>query len=440
MNNEINIKNLSFKFEEETVLNGVDLAIEQGQFLVILGASGSGKSTLLRILSNILPSKKTDLLNGEISLFGQSPSEYLSSGKLSFMFQEASLMPNLTVRDNISLPRKLRGLPINNDHIQDLLNVVGLSKDQNKYPKELSGGMKTRVSLARAFVTKPELLLLDEPFSALDISWKYDLYKYLHELAARFKTTIVVVTHDIQEAVILGNKLVILSKSGYILNQLNLNKEKFKDFSFSGINNKIKSNLTTILDIQTKIMVDGIREDYSREEALEMVKQLILKEDLQKEISDYEIKEIQAVKKHILDADIFSNLISLWHKTQNRHLKNELMWRILDNKNASDEIHKEIKNFIYRDWDKYVKEVQKEQYFQQVKIIENTQERLINTEYPSTKDWLYITYMRAMAVGDINLECAVEDFVDNYKKTHDYKKFSKFFEPFQKSKKIKFEK
>ncbi len=258
MQNQIEIKNINFSFDKDTqIINDVSVSIAKGAFLSILGASGSGKSTLLRIISNILPSGKNNILEGTISVFGKTPNEYLDTGRLSFMFQESSLMPNLSVRDNIIFPLKLRGKEINTNLIDDLLKIVGLESHQYKYPSELSGGMKTRVSLARAFVTKPELLLLDEPFSALDISWKYELYQYLYEFTKKYNTTVILVTHDIQEAVILGDSIMVLSKYGSILNKIKSIKAEKSNLSFEKINKIIEENFHSILALQRDILLDG---------------------------------------------------------------------------------------------------------------------------------------------------------------------------------------
>jgi len=180
-----------------------------------VGPSGCGKSTLMRIISGILPSTKSNQFSGQITIHGQTPDEYRQTGKLTFMFQEATLMPNLTVKENIELPLKIKGKK-DNAKVNELLATVGLTEYKNYLPKQLSGGMKTRVSLARSFVTQPELLLLDEPFSALDIAWKSKLYVELENLRNKYNTTVVVVTHDVQEALLLANKVAVLSKHGIV--------------------------------------------------------------------------------------------------------------------------------------------------------------------------------------------------------------------------------
>lgn len=200
----------------KTVLNNVSFSLQKGETLAIVGASGSGKSTILRLISGILPVAKKNELSGKILINNQSPAEYVKEGKLSFMFQEPTLFPNLSVKENIALPLKVKNQS-DEKKVNHLIEIVGLSGFEDYLPKDLSGGMKTRVALARSFVTNPELLLLDEPFSSLDIAWQDALYYELKELKNEFSTTVVLVTHDITEAIALSDKIICLSIEGKIL-------------------------------------------------------------------------------------------------------------------------------------------------------------------------------------------------------------------------------
>jgi ABC-type nitrate/sulfonate/bicarbonate transport system ATPase subunit len=212
----IRTNNISFSYSsEQQVLNSISFFLEKGKTLAIVGASGCGKSTLLRIISGILPNDKSNFLQGSITVNSQTPDDYRQTGKLAFMFQEATLMPNLTVRENIALPLKIKG---QNDtqKINSLIKAAGLEAAADYLPKKLSGGMKTRVALVRSFVTNPELLLLDEPFSALDIAWKSKLYVELEKLREITNTTIVVVTHDVQEVLLLADHIIVLNSLGSV--------------------------------------------------------------------------------------------------------------------------------------------------------------------------------------------------------------------------------
>lgn len=415
-NNQIKINNLSFGFsKDETILNGINLTVNQGDFLSILGASGSGKSTLLRIISSIIPSVN----EGEVSIFGKTPKEYLDTGKLSFMFQEASLMPNLNVRDNIGFPLKLRGQEIDNDFIDELLDIVGLKGHQNKYPSELSGGMKTRVSLARAFVTKPEVLLLDEPFSALDISWRYELYSYLKNFASTFSTTVLLVTHDIQESILLGNDIVILSKGGYITDSKKPIDNDVKHYGYQAVNRVIKENTNILLDIQTKIIVDGIRESTDYKEAFSFAHLVLKKIDLNEILHQEMFDNFQLFKPYVDDEQLFNLLMQIWNGSTSWELKQELMWRILDSKLADDSVHSKVYNFITSNWDAFAKKSQQQKYFQPSELFKDTEERLNNKDYPSEKDWLYLVYLKAMTNHSEDISKKATDFTKSYlKKKH----------------------
>ena len=211
----IHFQNISFSYlPDKQVLNKVSFSLDKGKTLAIVGVSGCGKSTLLRIIAGILPGNKY-LLEGNITVCGKTPDAYRQMGKLSFMFQEPTLMPNLTVKENITLPLKVKSVKDTRD-VNDLIATVGLEEAKNYLPKQLSGGMKTRVALARSYVTFPELLLLDEPFSALDIGWKSRLYVELEKLKEITNTTIIIVTHDVQEALLLADHVIVLNFLGFI--------------------------------------------------------------------------------------------------------------------------------------------------------------------------------------------------------------------------------
>jgi ABC-type nitrate/sulfonate/bicarbonate transport system ATPase subunit len=178
-----------------------------------VGSSGSGKSTILRLIAGLLQENNENIFNGKILIDGKTPLEYQQSGLLTLMFQSPNLFPNLSVRENISLPLEIMKCS-NMELVDQMLNVVGLSAEHNILPRKLSGGMKTRVALARAFITRPQLLLLDEPFTALDVAWKDVLYAELKELSRRFQTTVILVTHDIEEATLLADKILCLGIDG----------------------------------------------------------------------------------------------------------------------------------------------------------------------------------------------------------------------------------
>lgn len=190
-------------------LKDMDLAIGQHEFVSLLGPSGCGKSTALRLIAGL-----GGVTNGSIDW---PQAAYDSSGQaipeLGFVFQEPTLMPWATVFDNVYLPFKLKykSKRAVRDQVMQALADVGLSGFEHVYPRELSGGMKMRVSIARALVTKPKLLLMDEPFAALDEITRIKLNKDLLRLWQTEKWTVIFVTHSVYESVYLSNRIVVMA-------------------------------------------------------------------------------------------------------------------------------------------------------------------------------------------------------------------------------------
>lgn len=184
-------------------LQGVDLAVEPGQFVSLVGPSGCGKSTVLRLVAGLgQPS------GGQIE-WGLRPEER----NLAFVFQDAALMPWASVVDNVHLPLKLKGKSLRGCRadIQEALNRVNLAGVERSYPRQLSGGMKMRVSIARALVTQPNVLLMDEPFGALDEMTRSKLNSDVLALWEQMRWTVLFVTHNIYEAVYLSNRVVVMA-------------------------------------------------------------------------------------------------------------------------------------------------------------------------------------------------------------------------------------
>jgi NitT/TauT family transport system ATP-binding protein len=190
----------------QTVLDSVNLTISKGEFVSLIGPSGCGKSTALKLISGLaVPT------SGTISVDGMTPKN--AREIISFIFQDATLLPWRTVQQNVGLGLELEGV-INkrrNDRTSQLLELVGLQHMANAYPRELSGGMKMRVSIARALATSPRLLLMDEPFAALDEISRDRLNEELLRLRDEQKWTAVFVTHSVAEAVFLSTRIVVLA-------------------------------------------------------------------------------------------------------------------------------------------------------------------------------------------------------------------------------------
>jgi NitT/TauT family transport system ATP-binding protein len=204
------MRGLSKRFANGTLaLRDVDLDLYPGEFVSLLGPSGCGKSTLLRIISGL-----SEPSAGTLDWPG---TRYDASGKpdhhLGFVFQEPTLMPWAVTLDNVTLPLRLKGMKAGeaNDRAAGMLGLVGLKGFEKSYPRELSGGMKMRVSIARALVTEPDILLMDEPFAALDEITRHKLNDDLLALWEANRFTAVFVTHSVFESVYLSSRIVVMS-------------------------------------------------------------------------------------------------------------------------------------------------------------------------------------------------------------------------------------
>ncbi|MFI6355018.1 ABC transporter ATP-binding protein [Streptomyces sp. NPDC050743] len=204
----LRLDSVSRHFGDTRVLDGISLTVPDGQLLSVVGPSGCGKSTLLRTIAGLLPAQE-----GTITIDGTAVTGVPE--RLAVVFQEygRSLLPWLTVRDNVALPLRRRGLrrAARRAEAETILERVGLHGVARRRPRELSGGMQQRVAIARALVCRPSLLLMDEPFGSLDAGTRADLEDLLLEVHRTNDTTIVFVTHDIDESVYVGDRVVVLS-------------------------------------------------------------------------------------------------------------------------------------------------------------------------------------------------------------------------------------
>jgi molybdate transport system ATP-binding protein len=191
-------------------LAGVDLSVTRGEFLSVLGPSGCGKSTLLRIIAGL-----SEPTTGRCELqLDNEPGRKGTAGRIGFVFQDPTLMPWSTVAGNVELPFRIAGTlhAAERDRVAAALRAVGLAGFERAYPHQLSGGMRMRVSIARALVTDPELLLLDEPFAALDTPTRGQLRRQLRAVIERLQIPALLVTHDRSEAIAVGDQMVVLAE------------------------------------------------------------------------------------------------------------------------------------------------------------------------------------------------------------------------------------
>ena len=204
-------------FEKTGLSLGVkdaSLAIEEGEIFVIMGLSGSGKSTMVRLLNRLIePTRGEVLIDGEdIAKISEAKLRQVRRSKISMVFQSFALMPHLTVLNNTAFGMELAGVPVEerNAKALDALRQVGLENYANSYPDELSGGMRQRVGLARAMANNPDILLMDEAFSALDPLIRTEMQDELVKLQAQHQRTIVFISHDLDEAMRIGDRIAIM--------------------------------------------------------------------------------------------------------------------------------------------------------------------------------------------------------------------------------------
>ncbi|MCB1498435.1 MAG: ABC transporter ATP-binding protein [Bauldia sp.] len=208
----IEIRDLSLTFATAdgpvTALTGIDLDVRRGEFISLIGPSGCGKTTLLRVIADL-----EQPTGGRIAVNGVSPGEARLARAYGYVFQASALYPWRNIARNVALPLEIMGLdrPTRDARVRDNLALVNLTGFERKFPWQLSGGMQQRVSIARALAVEPELLLMDEPFGALDEIVRDHLNEQLLQLWAKTNKTVVFVTHSIPEAVFLSTRIVVMS-------------------------------------------------------------------------------------------------------------------------------------------------------------------------------------------------------------------------------------
>ena len=210
----LEINNISKTFNtlngEINAIKSISFDVNNEDYIAIVGSSGCGKSTLLNIISGLL--EKT---NGTIKFYKENPI-------IGYMLQEDALLPYLNILDNATLGLSLKKIKTkeNIEYTKRLLETYGLKDFIHKYPKELSGGMKQRVALIRTLAIKPDILLLDEPFSALDYQSRLSVSEDVYNIIKKEKKTVIMITHDIAEAISLSDKIIVLSKRPSIVKKI----------------------------------------------------------------------------------------------------------------------------------------------------------------------------------------------------------------------------
>ena len=242
---ELIVKNLSKRFGEKLILDRLSLSIESGEFISLVGSSGSGKSTILRLIAGLEhPSSGSISVDGT-PVSGPGPDR-------GMVFQKYSLYPWLNAAANVAFGMRLQRMKPTEirERTAYFLEVVGLSEAGNKLPRELSGGMQQRVAIARALATNPSILLLDEPFGALDLQIRESMQDFLHKLWQRTGLTVLLITHDVEEALVLAQRVHVLAPNpGRIIRSLevDLNKSDLDQLRLSSNFLALRRSLSTTM-------------------------------------------------------------------------------------------------------------------------------------------------------------------------------------------------
>lgn len=227
--NILKLDNIYKSFGEKDVLNGISFSVDKGEIIGLLGVSGSGKSTIFNIISgNLLPNQGKVFIKGEHTT-GET-------GHVSYMLQKDLLFDHMKVIDNAALPLRIKGVSKNEarKEASSYFKEFGLENQDNKYPRELSGGMRQRVALLRTYLNKEPLILLDEPFSALDQLTKNKLHTWFLDIIKKYDMTGIFISHDIDEAIYLSDRILILKTDGKLHDQIVIKeKNRNEDFKLS---------------------------------------------------------------------------------------------------------------------------------------------------------------------------------------------------------------
>lgn len=203
---KIEVKDLTKKFGDLTVLDNINFSVAEGEFLAIVGPTGCGKTTFLNCLSKLIPTTHGDIyIDGKVA----NPKEH----NISFVFQEPTCMPWRTVRQNVAYGMEVKRIPPveANQKLEKILGLVGLTDTAHLYPNQVSGSMLQRIAVARAFAVNPDLLLMDEPYGQLDVKLRFYLEDELVKLWKTLKSTVIFITHNIEEAVYIAERILVLS-------------------------------------------------------------------------------------------------------------------------------------------------------------------------------------------------------------------------------------
>ena len=233
-----------------TALEDFNLSVAEGEFVALLGPSGCGKSTVLRLVTGL-----EQATSGEVLVEDRAPADLAKSHRLGVAFQEHALLPWSSVRENIALPFRLARRAVDWQRVDELIRLVGLVGFEKARPRQLSGGMKQRVAIARALVLSPDVLLLDEPFGALDAVTRRRMNGELARIWEEQHITTLLVTHDVEEAVLLADRVVVLTgRPGRVrhVQTVDMPRPRHADITRSAEFRAVVDHLTDLLDVDRK--------------------------------------------------------------------------------------------------------------------------------------------------------------------------------------------
>lgn len=260
---QIRLENITKQFDDKVILNKISLSVEEGEMISLVGPSGSGKTTALKLIAGLL-----DPTYGEIFINEESVTSIGAESRGAvIVFQDYLLFPHMTVIENIAFGLKVRsvGKEERESEARKLIDLVQLTGNEKKYPKELSGGQKQRVAIARALAIKPKVLLLDEPFSNLDTNLRASMRSFIQEIQRKLNITTILVTHDTDEALMTSDRVAVLLNGEIV--QLDIPKKIYDDpvtmevANFFGDNNYITGKISNS-KIETSFGDWNIKTDY----------------------------------------------------------------------------------------------------------------------------------------------------------------------------------
>lgn len=242
--------NLTKKYDNQVVLNNVSFEVEKGEFLSILGPSGCGKTTLLRILIGLLKTDSGSLLLNGVDITNNPPHKR----NMGIVFQNYALFENMTVRKNIEYAMKIRPELKSSarERAIELMNQVSLSEHSEKYPSQLSGGQQQRVAIARTLALNPDIVLFDEPMSALDVATRLSLRAELKNIQKNLGTTMIYITHDQEEAFSMSDRIMVMGNA--IIHQIGTPDEILSSPSDNYVSSFVVDNLKIKIDSLAKYM------------------------------------------------------------------------------------------------------------------------------------------------------------------------------------------